>query len=254
MRNEDTHLSEGDLVLAADGELPPRRRAEVAAHLEKCWNCRERMESLQNTITGFVRARNSEFAGQLPPEAGPRALLRARLAEAGACGGGKGRFSMSRMALAGAAAAAAAVAILIVFGATVNAEGPKPESGLTPGDTRPITIGEVCQSADAEVVSRDIPEATRLRVFAEYGIQSPQPNQFEVDYLITPDLGGTESVRNLWPQPYSARWNARVKDKLERKLHQLVCAGRLDLPTAQHAIATDWIAAYKKYVGGDPSR
>ena len=112
----------------------------------------------------------------------------------------------------------------------------------------------MCRNADAEVIARDIPEATRRQVFAEYGVQLPEPNQFELDYLITPDLGGTESVRNLWPQPYSARWNARVKDKLERKLHQLVCAGNLDLPTAQHAIAADWIAAYRKYVGIDPIR
>ncbi len=31
------------------------------------------------------------------------------------------------------------------------------------------------------------------------------------------------------------------------KLYDDVCAGQLDLKTAQHDIATDWIAAYKKY-------
>jgi hypothetical protein len=77
---------------------------------------------------------------------------------------------------------------------------------------------------------------------------SPQPNRFEVDCLITPDLGGTESIRDLWPQPYSPRGNARVKDKLEQRLHQLVCSGKLDLPAAQHDIAVDWIGAYEKYM------
>jgi hypothetical protein len=38
---------------------------------------------------------------------------------------------------------------------------------------------------------------------------------------------------------------------LEEHLHQLVCAGRLDLPTAQRDIARDWIAAYKKYFHTD---
>ncbi|MGC2279702.1 MAG: hypothetical protein WA603_06770, partial [Candidatus Acidiferrales bacterium] len=48
--------------------------------------------------------------------------------------------------------------------------------------------------------------------------------------------------------PYSMpAWNAHRKDALEEYLHQLVCAGKLDLPTAQHDIATNWIAAYKKY-------
>ena len=33
----------------------------------------------------------------------------------------------------------------------------------------------------------------------------------------------------------------------ERKLHELVCAGQLDLKTAQREIASDWIEAYEKY-------
>jgi hypothetical protein len=99
------------------------------------------------------------------------------------------------------------------------------------------------------VISHDIPEEMQRRVFAAYGIKSPRADQFEVDYLITPDLGGTDSIRNLWPQPYSVRWNAQVKDKLEQRLHQLVCGGQLDLATAQHDIASDWIGAYRKYIG-----
>jgi hypothetical protein len=43
-----------------------------------------------------------------------------------------------------------------------------------------------------------------------------------------------------------------VKDALERKLHKLVCAGQLDLKTAQREIASDWIEAYKKYMGKSP--
>ncbi|HEX7139976.1 MAG TPA: hypothetical protein VF219_19140, partial [Vicinamibacterales bacterium] len=40
---------------------------------------------------------------------------------------------------------------------------------------------------------------------------------------------------------------ARVKDDLERLLPRMVCEGRLELAVAQHDIAVDWIAAYKKY-------
>jgi hypothetical protein len=39
---------------------------------------------------------------------------------------------------------------------------------------------------------------------------------------------------------------------LERKLHKLVCAGQLDLKTAQRDIASNWIEAYKKYVDETP--
>src|SRR5205823_4516238 len=46
-------------------------------------------------------------------------------------------------------------------------------------------------------------------------------------------------------------WNARVKDQIENRLHDLVCSGELDLATAQREIASDWIAAYKKYFHTD---
>jgi hypothetical protein len=41
-------------------------------------------------------------------------------------------------------------------------------------------------------------------------------------------------------------------DALERKIHNLVCAGQLDLKTAQHEIASNWIEAYQKYVSENP--
>jgi hypothetical protein len=105
----------------------------------------------------------------------------------------------------------------------------------------------VCRSRQAEVVA-EVPEETRRKVFAAYGIQGNQ-RDFEVDYLITPDLGGSNSLRNLWPQPYSVSWNARAKDELEQRLHDMVCGGQIDLATAQREIATDWIGAYRRYVG-----
>jgi hypothetical protein len=260
MISKNVHLSEHDLVLAADGELPARRKSEVKTHLETCWQCRERMSSLQSTIAEFVRARNRELNAQMPSASGPRALLRARMAEAASSPSSTRSVflrlplpvaPLGRIAMAGAAFLGGLLAIVVIFQSTVSAEGPKPRSAITPGEARPITLKEVCDYAGAEVISRDIPLDMQRKVFAEYGIKDPKANHFEVDYLITPDLGGTESIRNLWPQPYSAHWNARVKDKLEERLHELVCSGKLDLETAQHDIATDWIAAYRKYVGSN---
>jgi len=269
--------------MAADGELPPRRKTQVRAHLDACWSCRERMSTIETTIAEFVRARNREPGDPAPSAAGPRALLRARLAEAAASAPSRGPWQKSilsqirefrywgqvisgrapdrkglpprvpgrgwRPAPAAAAVFSAVAAILLVFEATVNADGPKPKPRLTPGETRPITLDQVCRSPKAEVISSGISPETRRQVFASYGIHAAQVNEFEVDYLITPDLGGAGSIRNLWPQPYSARWNARVKDELEQRLHDLVCEGKLDLSTAQRELATDWIGAYKKYFG-----
>ncbi len=99
-----------------------------------------------------------------------------------------------------------------------------------------------------EEVVRDVPGSLRQEVFKEYGIVNPRPEDYEIDYLIAPGLGGTEDIHNFGRNPlHRPTWNAHVKDALEERLHQLVCAGKLDLPTAQRAIATDWIRAYKKY-------
>jgi hypothetical protein len=67
--------------------------------------------------------------------------------------------------------------------------------------------------------------------------------------LIPLSLGGSNSIRNLWPQSTkTSPWNSCVKDALDRKLHNLVCVGQLDLKAAQREIAANWIEAYKKYV------
>ena len=90
------------------------------------------------------------------------------------------------------------------------------------------------------------------KVFEEYGIQGAEPRAYEVDYLITPALGGADDIHNLWPHSYSATvWYAQVKDALEDRLHAMVCEGGLDLIAAQHDISSDWIAAYKKYFNTD---
>ena len=39
-----------------------------------------------------------------------------------------------------------------------------------------------------------------------------------------------------------------MKDKLETRLHKLVCYGKITLEEAQEAISTDWVKAYKKYI------
>ncbi len=90
--------------------------------------------------------------------------------------------------------------------------------------------------------------ALQRKVLEEYGIAGAEPRAYEIDYLVTPALGGADDIRNLWPHSYSATaWNAAVKDALEDRLRDMVCDGSLDLTQAQKEIAGNWIAAYKKY-------
>src|SRR4051812_42383786 len=117
MLADNTHLSERDLILMANGELPVRHKAVLAVHLESCWSCRERMSSLQGTIWEFVRARNGELDQQVTPTAGPRALLRARLNRTAIA---PERFSLWRLAGGAAVFAGVVLAVLIAFQSTVN--------------------------------------------------------------------------------------------------------------------------------------
>ena len=73
------------------------------------------------------------------------------------------------------------------------------------------------------------------------------PRDYEEDHLIPLELGGApSSPLNLWPEPYAGT-GAHVKDRVENRLHTLVCAGRVSLAVARHAIAADWWVAYRTY-------
>src|SRR5262249_5579822 len=126
-----------------------------------------------------------------------------------------------------------------------------PDPAKTPGDTLAVTKSDIFGPGYSKKV-RDVPESVKRQVYASYGITSHQPHEYEVDHLISLELGGSNSIKNLWPQSYKTQpYNATVKDKLENRLHKLVCDGAIDLKTAQRAIATDWIAAYRTDVGLD---
>ena len=121
-----------------------------------------------------------------------------------------------------------------------------PDRRLTPGAVRPVTAAEACRG-DQESPPAAAAGVPR-QVFARYGIDYRRAAEYELDFLITPELGGAAEPRNLWPQPYGAPvWNAYVKDELEQHLRRMVCDGALDLATAQRDIATDWIGAYRRY-------
>ena len=124
-----------------------------------------------------------------------------------------------------------------------------PDRSLTPGAVRPVTLSEICSFGDGDLDPR-VPAATEKAVMQEYGLPTgTMRKNYQIDYLVNPQLGGTSDIRNLWPEPYaSGKWNAEAKDELERQLHKMVCARTVDLALAQREIETNWIAAYKKYM------
>lgn len=127
-----------------------------------------------------------------------------------------------------------------------------PDPKLTPGAALAVTKADFCVSGYSKLV-RNVPQNVKEAVYKEYGITHREKGEYEVDHLISLELGGSNDIKNLWPQSFKTKpWNAHVKDVLENKLHDMICAGQIDEKTAQQAIATNWIAAYKQYVGPEP--
>lgn len=127
-----------------------------------------------------------------------------------------------------------------------------PNPTRTPGAILDVTAADICVSGYSKRV-RNVPIAVKRQAYASYGILSHEPGEYEVDHLISLELGGSNSLRNLWPQSYRTHpWNAYVKDALENELHRRVCAGTIDLATAQHVISHNWVIGYREYVHQNP--
>ena len=126
-----------------------------------------------------------------------------------------------------------------------------PTASLTPGAVFPnATAAQVCVPGYSASV-RDVSDSDKALVYARYHVRWVS-GQHEVDHLISLELGGSNDIANLWPEPYAGRWNARVKDTLENRLHDLVCNGSMPLRTAQLLISRAWPLAYLRYIGSAP--
>ncbi len=112
-----------------------------------------------------------------------------------------------------------------------------PDPAITPGATIPgITAVRLCRPGYA---------AGKRRVYREYGAR-PRPGVCcEVDHLVSLELGGSNALANLWPQPYMPPPGAHEKDLLEDYLHREVCAGMLPLGVAQAELRQDWVRYWR---------
>jgi hypothetical protein len=251
------HPSDRDLLLFVDEELSPSRRTRVEAHLYECADCRNRTETL---TSAFARATETlEHCIALPTADAARARLVDRLARLDQAPVRHRAVPQWAVACAVVIAMSLGAAWLIGFGgapAALSTSDPGlrvfllPDPAMTPGLAGPVSAADVCEARPSQ--TRPVSAAVHDGVFARYGADLDRSAEYELDYLITPELGGIADTRNLWPQPFGGTpWNAYVKDELELHLRDLFCAGTIELATAQREIATDWIAAYKRRFNTD---
>lgn len=131
--------------------------------------------------------------------------------------------------------------ILFLLLAQLNLHPAMPNPARTPGKTVVISKTALCTTKWGKDV-RHVTPKMKATVCAWYGAKNCPGPKWEIDHLVSRELGGADDVANLWPQPIA---EARLKDRLENALHKEVCTGRIGLPEAQKKIATDWYAAYK---------
>jgi hypothetical protein len=102
---------------------------------------------------------------------------------------------------------------------------------------------------------RHVTESDKARVYTEYPdwqrtcrCAFGSSDCCEVDHLIPLEIGGSNDLKNLSPQPADPRPGSYEKDSLENDLHQRVCKGEMSLKEAQQCIASDWVKCWEKYV------
>ena len=252
------HPSDHVLLLTVDVQLSSLRQARAAAHVRTCGACQARVALLRSALAD---AQQAYRLTEEPVTGAARLRLRRALHDAGEAWDRswwtrwRHRFDLTPAAMGRAAAVSAAVlavAWLVVGAGSPRRDASRPAAGghalplasLTPGAVSNLTAAELCAGTRApRVVTAEV----QHRVLAGYGMEQAPADRYELDALVTLELGGTVAPENLWPQPYEASlWNARVKDALERLLADEVCRGRVQLSQAQREIATDWVAAYKR--------
>lgn len=134
-----------------------------------------------------------------------------------------------------------------------------PDHTRTPGAINPAATQAnlattVCKAGWAGSVRPPSAYTSALKIaqIVEYGYADKNPAHYQEDHLVPLELGGApRDPRNLWPEPNSVTLSdgtvvtSGEKDDLEDALHAQVCAGTLELASAQRMIAGDWIAVWE---------
>jgi hypothetical protein len=160
-------------------------------------------------------------------------------------GGGAGEGQATPPAATEAARTEAPAIPAVVAHSGCIARGALPDPKCTPGAVMTMDLEVICHQSTK--VRRHVSAVVHRRAFSDYGLVFPQPRgAFEVDHLIPLELGGDNTIENLWAEAAEPRPGFHEKDRVENYLHEKVCAGEMKVAEAQHLIATDWLSVWSK--------
>jgi hypothetical protein len=133
-------------------------------------------------------------------------------------------------------------ALSIVFCLAANAradDGLLPDPKLTPGKV-----------ARRDKDRNGVTEEMERKVFDRYHIPWRRRAEFKIDHLIPAELGGADTIDNLWPQSlYTKPYNAQRKELLTQRLLARIASGQMTLAQAQNEISADWISCFVDRLG-----
>ena len=132
--------------------------------------------------------------------------------------------------------------------------GPNPDRRCSPGAYySKLTKAVICSASFRTGSIRNVPQSEKYEVEAEYGMaQKLYGRTLEIDHIVSLELGGSNDIANLYPERASPAPGYKTKDKLENKLHDLVCSGQMTLSSVRIGIATNWQKLYRKVYGTVP--
>ena len=110
-----------------------------------------------------------------------------------------------------------------------------------------LTPGKVARNGKGR---NGVTEEMERRVFDRYHIPWRRRPEFKVDHLIPAELGGADTIDNLWPQSlYTKPYNAQRKELLTQRLLTRIASGEMTLAQAQREIREDWISCFVDHLG-----
>lgn len=122
---------------------------------------------------------------------------------------------------------------------------------LNPDITQANIHDTICRKGFTKTIRPAVvyTNGVKFKLMREAGIPETDADKYELDHIVPLAVGGhPRKLVNLMLQPYEGKLGARQKDRLELKLHDLVCSSGLALASAQQEIGNNWVSAYRKYV------
>jgi Protein of unknown function (DUF3761) len=130
-----------------------------------------------------------------------------------------------------------------------------PDRRCSPGGYySPLTKPVICNPSFHTGAIRDVPQSEKFAVEREYSKPATYYGYtVEIDHIVPLELGGSNSIANLFFEPGRGKNNYHAKDQVEDRAKAWVCEGRISLAAARRGFATNWEVLYRRLFGHAPS-